>query len=75
MKERAIDRERAVVPHNQASEVSEPGVGAFDSPSPPVASQRSAILRRGPNAISLVRTNQFNPPPLQALAQRIAVIR
>src|SRR5579859_4068989 len=75
MKERAIDRERAIVPHHQASEVSEPGVGAFDNPSPPVASQRSAILRRGPNSISLVRTDQFNPPLLQALAQRIAVIR
>ena len=53
MKERAIDRERAVVAHDQASEVSQPGVGAFDDPSPPVAPQRSAILCRGPNAILL----------------------
>ena len=45
MKECAIDGERAVVPHDQAPEVSEPGVGAFDNPSPAVAPQGSAILR------------------------------
>jgi hypothetical protein len=41
MKERAIDRERAVVVHDQATEVPEPRVGAFDDPSLPVAPQRS----------------------------------
>ena len=40
MKESAIDLERAVVAHDQAPEVTEPGVGAFDNPSPPVAPQR-----------------------------------
>src|ERR1700692_4528579 len=74
MKERAIDGERTVVAHNQAPEVSEPGVGAFDDPSPSVAPQRSAILCRGPNAIPLVRADQFDPPLLQALPQWIAVI-
>ncbi len=48
MKERAIDRERAVVAHHQAAEVSKPGVGAFDDPATPVPPQRSAILRRAP---------------------------
>ena len=61
MKERTVDRERTVVSHDQASEVSEPGVGAFDNPSPFVATQGSAILRRGSNAISLVRADQFDP--------------
>src|SRR5271169_1492351 len=75
MKERAIDGERAVVAHHQASEVSQPGVGAFDDPSPPVTSQGSAILRRGPNAILLVRADQFDPALPQSLQQRIAVIR
>ena len=74
MKERAIDRERAVVAHDQSPEVSEPGVGAFDNPPPPVAPQRSAILRRGSHTIPLVRTNQFDPALLQAPSQRIAVI-
>src|SRR6266852_1182202 len=74
MKERAIDGERAVVAHDQAPKVPKPRVGAFDDPSPSVAPQGSAILRRGPNAISLVRADQFDPPLLQALPQRIAVI-
>src|SRR5579863_1787452 len=75
MKEGTIDSERAVVAHHQASEVSEPGVSAFDNPSPSVAPQRSAILRRGPHTIPLVRTDQFDPALPQALSQRIAVIR
>lgn len=62
MEERAADCERAVVAHYQAAEVSQPSVGAFDDPSPPVAPQGSTILRRGPNAIRLVRTDQFDPP-------------
>src|SRR3977135_3286615 len=74
MKECAIDGERAVVPHDQAPEVSEPGVGAFDNPSPAVAPQRSAILSCGPNTIPLVRADQFDPAPPQAFPQRIHVI-
>ena len=75
MKERAIDCERAVVAHDQSPEVSQPGVGPFHNPSPPIAPQRSAILRRGPNAILFVRANQLDPATLQALPQRIAVVR
>src|SRR5712692_3387929 len=74
MKERAVDRERAVVAHDQASEVSEPGVGPFDNPSPSVATQGSAILGGRPNAIPLVRADQFDTPLPQASPQRIAVI-
>ena len=75
MKERAIDRERAIVTDHQASEVSQPGVGAFHDPSSAIAPQCSAILRRGPHAIFLVRADQFDPALPQALPQRIAVIR
>src|SRR5712692_3600691 len=74
MKEGTIDGERTVVAHDQAPEVSEPGVGAFDNPAPPVAPQRSAILRRGPNAIPLVRADQLDAALPQTLPQRIAVI-
>jgi hypothetical protein len=74
MKERAVDRERAVVAHDQASEVSEPGVGPFDNPSPSVATQGSAILGGRPNAIPLVRADQCATPLPQAAPQRIAVI-
>ena len=74
MKEGAIDRERAVVAHDQAPEVSQPGVGAFDDPSPAIAPQRSAILGCGPNAILLVRTDQFDAALPQAFPQWIAVV-
>src|SRR6266851_3799793 len=74
MKECAKDCERAVVAHHQALDVSEPGVGAFDDPAPPVTPQGSAILRRGPHAILLVRTDQFDPALPETLPQRIAGI-
>src|SRR5882762_1533004 len=74
MKERAIDRERAVVAHHQAAEVSEPGVGAFDDPATPVPPQRSAILRRRFLAVGAMRRDQFDSAPCQPLAQRIAVV-
>src|SRR5437016_9501622 len=74
MKERAIDRERAVVAHHQAAEVSEPGVGAFDDPATSVPPQRSAILRRRFLAVGAMRRDQFDSAPCQPLAQRIAVV-
>src|SRR2546425_540018 len=46
MKEGAIDCERAIVTHHQATEVAEPGVSAFDDPTPLVTSQGATILRR-----------------------------
>src|SRR5712664_2693881 len=74
MKERAIYRERAVVAHHQAAEVSEPGVGAFDDPATAVPPQRSAILRRRFLAVGAMRRDQFDSAPRQPLAQRIAVV-
>ena len=74
MKERAIDRERAIVTHHRASKIPEPGVGAFDNPSPSITPQGSAILSCGPNAIPLVRTDQFDALLPQAFPKRIAVI-
>ena len=61
MKEGAINRERAVIAHDQAPKVSEPGVGSFDDPAAPVAPQRAAILRGGPDAIPLMRADQLDP--------------
>src|ERR1700692_3844711 len=74
MKESAIDRERAVVAHDQAPEVTEPGVSAFDNPSPPVALQRSTVLRRRFLSVAAMGHDQFDTPQPQAFAQRIAVI-
>jgi hypothetical protein len=39
MKKSTIDCERTVVAHNQAAEVSQPGIGTFHDPSPLVTSQ------------------------------------
>ena len=74
MKERAIDRERAVVAHDQAPEVTEPGVGAFDNPSPSVAPQRSTVLRRRFLSVRAMGHDQFNTSLPQSFPQRIAVI-
>ena len=74
MKESATDRERAVVAHDQAPEVTKPGVSAFDNPSPPVAPQRSAVLGHRFLSIAAMRHDQFDTPLPQPFAQRIAVI-
>ncbi len=71
MKERAMDRERAVVAHDQLSEVSKPSIGALHDPSPAIAPQGPTVLGRGPNAISLVRADQFDSPLLQTFPQRL----
>jgi hypothetical protein len=60
MKKGAIDCERAIVTHYQATEVAEPGVGAFDDPTPLVPPQCPTILRCWPNAIFLVWADQFD---------------
>src|SRR3989475_6539810 len=74
MKERPVDRERAVIAHHQAAKVSEPGVGAFDDPTALVPPQRSTILCRGFLAVRAMRRDQFDSAPRQPLAQRIAVV-
>jgi len=74
MKKSAIYRKRTVVAHDQASEVSQPGIGAFHDPSPLVTSQGSSVLGCRPYAIPLVRTDQFDSALPQALPQRIAVV-
>src|SRR6266481_5231621 len=75
MKERPVNCEGTVVAHDQASEVPQPRVGALDDPAPFVPPKRAAILRCRPNAISLVRTDQFDPALPQPLSQWIVIVR
>jgi len=75
MKKSTIDRQRAVVAHNQASKVSQPGISAFHDPSPLVTSQGSSVLGGRTDAIPLVRADQFDSALPQALPQRIAVYK
>jgi hypothetical protein len=74
MKERTIDRERAVITHHQASEVSQPSVDALHDPPPSVASQGSIALSPRPKMILLLWANQLDAATLQTLSQRIAVV-
>ncbi len=74
MKERPVDRKRAVVAHNESSEVPEPREGALDRPAPLVAPEHAAIWRRCPVAVRAVRYDQQDAPPPQSLAQRVTVL-
>src|SRR5712692_7956080 len=74
MKEGAIDCERAIVTHHQATEVAEPGVSAFDDPTPLVTSQGATILRRRFLPVRAMRDNQFDASSCQPLTQRITVV-
>jgi len=74
MKERAINRQRAVVAHHQSAEVAEPGDGAFHRPPPLIAPQRPAVLRRGLATIPAMRDDQLDAAPGQLLPQRVTVV-
>ena len=74
MKEGTVDRERAVVAHDQAPEVTEPGVGAFDNPASAVAPQRSAVLGRRFLSVAAMWHDKFDTSLPQPFAQGIAVI-
>lgn len=58
---------------DQAAEVLQPTVGAFDFPSPAVTPQLGAILQRRLAVVAAMGTNQVNTTPLKSLAQRVIV--
>jgi len=74
MKEGVIHEQRAVVAHDQAPEISQPGKRAFDFPSPSVAAQCPAILGRRFAAVLTMRTDQLDAAPMQSSSQGIAVV-
>ncbi len=74
MKERPVDLQRTVIAHDESAKVSEPGEGALDRPAPFVAPQDTSILRRRAMAVRAMRRDQQDAPPLQPLAQCVAVI-
>ena len=73
MEKRLVDADFLFVSHNQPSEVCDPGDGAFHLPSPLVASQFSAVLRRRLTAVGLVRADQIDAAFVQATSQRIRI--
>jgi len=74
MKERPINRQRAVVADDQPTEVAEPGEGAFYRPPPLVAPQCPAVLRRRLATIPAMRDDQLDAAPSQLLAQLVTVV-
>src|SRR2546427_7276800 len=74
MKERSINGQRAVVAHHQSAEVAEPGESPFYGPSPFVAPQRPAVLRRRLATILAMRGDQLDAAPGQLLPQRVTVV-
>ena len=74
MNERLVDRERAVIAHDESPEVAKPGDAALDDPTLLVASQHSPVLRRRPATVRAVRSNQGHATSSQPFAQRVAVV-
>lgn len=71
MEERLVDVDFMFIPHNQPSEVADPGDAPFHLPASLVPSQLASILRRRFAAVGFVRTDQLDPSFLQAAAQRV----
>ena len=74
MKEAPVNGQRAVIAHDQAAEVSQPGERAFHLPPSPVSPERPAVLRRGLAPILAVRGDQLDAAPRQLPPQRITVV-
>ena len=74
MEEALIDAQQAVVTHCEATEVAEPGIGAFDFPATLVAPQLASIVKRLLSFVPTVGSNQLDTALLQPLPQRIAVV-
>ena len=60
--------------NEQSTELSEPGVGALDDPTPLVASQLSAIFIPSLFVVLPVGCDQFDPSPFPSLSQRVGVV-
>ena len=60
--------------NEQAAELTEPGVGAFDDPTPLVAAQLATVFIAPVPAVLSVGDDQFDAALLQPLAQRVRVV-
>jgi hypothetical protein len=74
VKERLIDRERAVVANDQSPVIAQPADGAFDDPTPSVSPKGTTVLGGRSGPVLMVRGDQFDAPPGQSLSQRVAVV-
>src|SRR6266567_6262851 len=60
--------------HQQSAELAQPGVGAFDDPTPPVAAQFAPIFVAPVPMVLPVRRDQLDAAFLQSFAQRIGIV-
>ena len=74
MNKRLVDDKRAVIAHDQSSEVAEPSHAALDDPAVSVTAQHATVLRRSSIPIRTVGRNQGDPTAAQPFTQRVAVI-
>ena len=74
MDKRLIDVHVSIPTRQDAPEASEPAYGTFDFPSLPVTTQGATVLGLGLHSALPVRANEFDAPPRQAFAERVAVI-
>lgn len=70
MKERSVNRQRAVVTDHQPAEVAEPGHAALDDPAPSVTAQGPTVLQSRLASVLGVRRDQPDAAPTQAAAMR-----
>lgn len=74
MKKAPIYSQYAVITHGQASEKSQPRIGALDFPAPFVAPQFASIRIRLRLLVLPIVSNQLNASSFQPAPQRIAII-
>jgi len=74
MAEGKVGGEQMVVANQQAAELTEPCVGAFDLPASFVASQFPAILVSPLLVVLPVGSDQLNASPFPSLTQRVGVV-
>lgn len=74
MKKAPIYSQYAVITHGQASEKSQPRIGALDFPAPFVAPQFASIRIRLRLLVLPIGSNQLNASSFQPAPQRIAII-
>jgi hypothetical protein len=74
MKEPGIRRDQALIAHDEAAKVPQPGKGPFDKPPATITAQLTSILMGGPRMVAARRDNRVNATPGQSRPQRMAVI-
>jgi len=74
MKKALKHGKNAVVTHLDATEILQPGVGAFDFPSFPIASQLAFVLKTPVANVLSVGDNQLCSPLVEARAQGIGIV-